>query len=412
MSGLLILVDLNITHWINWRFWRRRLRPGRKHSIPTEVFDALVWAVFIALFLRIFVVEAYTIPTSSMEKTLLVGDYIFVSKVRYGPRMPITPITIPFTHNIMPFTTNEPSFFQHVQFPYKRLKGMSNVQRFEVIVFNYPEGDTIIRNVPEKSYYTMVRQYGHKYIFDNYQIRHRPVDKRDNYVKRVIGLPGDSLQIIDGRVWVNHQPEPTIEGRQYNYDAKALGNWQDTLHFNEMDISLYDISYNNYNSIYSFPLTRDKYREVLNAGYFRAITRYENIDPSSTYRQIFPFDKNYLWTEDNFGPVYIPKKGETIELNLANLPLYKRIIEAYEQNVLKVCNDTIYINDVISDSYTFSMDYYFVLGDNRHNSNDSRYWGFVPENHIIGKARQVWLSIDKNTEGSRIRWNKMFKFIH
>jgi signal peptidase I len=412
LPGLLIIFDLFITKFINWRFWRKRQAPEKKPKLSTEFLDSLIIAIMLAIFIRTFFMEAYTIPTSSMEKTLDVGDYIFVSKFRYGPRLPITPITIPFTHNILPYTKNTKSFSTLIKFPYRRLSGISSIKNFDVVVFNYPEGDTVIKNLPDKSYYQMVRQYGYDYINIHYKKLYRPVDKRDNYTKRVIGLPGDTIHIQHGRTFVNNKPEPLSQGCQFNYSLKAEGTAYDTLLFNKLGVSIYDVNYNVYNSIYSVPLTRSMYLNLIDSNYFKTIVRYESIDPSAMNNQIFPFDHRFFWTEDNFGPLVVPKKGVTIELNKDNLPLYKRIIANYEGNALKVLNDSIYINDTLSNSYTFSMNYYFMLGDNRHNSNDSRYWGLVPENHIIGKAILVWLSIDKNKKWYNcIRWKKMFNFI-
>ncbi|MBA7519325.1 hypothetical protein ES705_11403 [subsurface metagenome] len=412
LFGLIILADWQLTKFVNWRFWRKRKSLGKKYKLSTEFFDSLIIAVLLAIFIRTFFVEAYTIPTSSMEKTLGVGDYIFVSKLRYGPRLPMTPVTIPFTHNVLPLTKNSKSFATWLTFPYRRLAGTGKLRNYQIVVFNYPEGDTVIKNYPEKNYYQMVKQYGRKYIKRNYEILYRPVDKRDNYIKRVTGLPGDTVHIVHGRAYVNKQAEPLATGNQYNYSLKSYGTAEDTMIFNKLAVSLYDVKYNEFNSIYSLPLTRKMYRELLDSAYFKAIVRYENIDPSSVNNQIFPFDEDYYWTEDNFGPVTVPQKDITINLSSENLPLYQRIITAFEGNSLQVINDSIYINNKLSNSYTFRKDYFFMLGDNRHNSNDSRYWGFVPEDHIIGKATMVWLSIDKNKKWfGNIRWKKMLKII-
>lgn len=409
--GLIIIADAYLTRFVNWRFWRKRLPKGQKHKRTTELLDSVIWAVLIAVFIRIFLFEAYSIPTSSMEKTLVVGDYILVSKLRYGPRFPITPLTIPFTHNTLPFTKTGKSFIASVQWPYKRLKGISKIKHFDVVVFNYPEGDTVISEMPEQSYYSMVRQYGRNSIINKKKLVARPVDKRDNYVKRVIALPGDTIKIQHGIAYINNKAEIQAEGLQYNYSVKIL-NDNDTLFFSKLDISAYDIQTNEYNSIYTIPLTIEAYHTLIDSGNFKALTKFENIDPTETNRQIFPFDNRFTYTEDNFGPVVVPQRGLVTDINLQNLPLFSRIISVYEGNELKVYNNQIYINGVASRTYTFKMNYYFMMGDNRHNSNDSRYWGFVPEDHIIGRARMVWLSIDKNKKfPHNIRWNKMFKFI-
>lgn len=410
--GLLIIADIFLTRFVNWRFWHKRKKPGEKHKIFTEVIDSVIIAMVLAFFIRIFFLEAYSIPTSSMEKTLNVGDYIFVSKLRYGPRLPITPITFPFTHNVLPFTVNTNSFVSWIALPYRRLGGIGSIRNFDVVVFNNPDGDTVIKNLPDKSYYQLVRQYGRNYVNSNYKMLYRPIDKRDNYIKRVIGIPGDTVTIVHGRAFVNNKPEPLSLGNQFNYSLKAKGTAKDTVLFTKLGVSLYDVNYNVYNSIYSLPLTRQMYRMIVDSSYFKAIVRYENIDPSSVNNQIFPYDERYNWTEDNYGTIVVPAQGKTVPLDLENLPLYARLISNYEQNELKVINDSIFINDTLVHSYTFRMNYYFMLGDNRHNSNDTRYWGFVPENHIIGKATMVWLSIDKNKKWfAGFRWNKMFKFI-
>jgi len=409
-AGLIIITDIHLTKYVNWRFWRKRLRKGKKHKFKTELLDSIIIAVLVVGFFRVFLFEAYSIPTSSMEKTLCVGDYIMVSKLRYGPRLPMTPFNIPFTHNSMPFYKNKNSFISTVQLPYRRLKGINQIKRYDVVVFNYPEGDTVIQKLPEKSYYTMIRQYGRKKINKTYSILYRPIDKRDNYIKRVIGLPGDTVRILHGIAYINNKKETAPESIQYNYSLKIV-NSNDINTLDKLEISKYDIQDNVYNSVYTIPLTKKKYRTIIDSGYFKAIVKYENIDPTSS-NQIFPFDKRYTWTEDNFGPLAVPSRGLVIEINAHNLPLYERIIRQYEGNKIEVKNNLIYINDIIRHTYTFKMNYYFMLGDNRHNSNDSRYWGFVPENHIIGKALFTWLSLDKEKHFPyNIRWSKMVKFI-
>ncbi len=412
-AGLIIITDVNLTRFINWRFWRKRLPKGKKHKLKTELLDALIWAVAIAVFIRIFMFGAYSISSSSMEKTLLVGDYILVSKLKYGPRLPITPLTIPFTHNTLPFSKKtKNSFLTSKQFPYRRLNGISKIKRFDVVVFNYPEGDTIIQEMPEKSYHTMCRQYGKEHIMKRYQLLYRSVDKRDNYVKRVIGMPGDTVKIQHGVAYVNNNRELLMKGVQYNYSIKIIKKESLSL-FDTLGISSYDIEPNEYNSIYTLPLTFEQYFTIIDSGYFKAIVKYENIDPTEANKRIFPFHEDFTWTEDNYGPIVVPEKGIEIKINTKNLHLYQRIITAYEGNDLYVRNNHIYINGIIRQTYTFKMNYYFMLGDNRHNSKDSRYWGFVPEDHIIGKARIVWLSVDKNKSfPNNIRWDKMVKFIH
>lgn len=412
--GIIILVDIYITNWVNWTFWKKRIKKDDKYKFKTELLDAFIIALILVLFLRILIIEPYTISTSSMEKSIYVGDYIFVNKLRYGPRLPQTLMSMPFSHNTMPFIKGISSYLTWLQLPYKRLPGYTKINNYDVVVFNFPEGDTVAVNYPktDETYYTLVRKYGHEHIFKNYKIKTHPVDKRENYVKRCIGIPGDTIQIIHGKAFINGEPEMEPENLQYNYFVISENKEIDNSVFEEIDISAYDINYNFLNSIYEIPLTRETYNEIRQYEIVKGIRKYESVDPLSTNRQIFPFDDKYLWTEDNFGTLVVPKKNDTININIDNLPLYTRIISVYENNDLSVNNDSILINGEYTNCYTFRMDYYFMMGDNRHNSNDSRFWGFVPENHIIGKAMFVWLSLDKNKKSlGKIRWKRMFKSI-
>ncbi len=408
--GLIVLTDLHLTKFINWRFWRKRRPKGERFKLSTEVFDTVIIALILASFLRFFFIEAFTIPSSSMEKTLNVGDYIFVNKLAYGPRMPITPISLPFFYNTVPVFKKATPYSTGVQFNYNRLSGFSQIDRYDIIVFNNPVGDTIIPRMVDQSYYQLTRKYGHAYVLDNYDIIVRPIDKKDNFVKRVVGMPSDTLQIIHGRVYINHKRIKKIEDLQYNYSIKTGA---DSILFDKLGISEYDINFNTYNSIYNLPLTDQAYKIIRDSSYFKAIARYENIDPSSCNQFIFPYSKKFFWTEDNYGPLTIPAKGMSMDIDIDNIPLYKRVLTTYENAELLIKNDSVYINGQHGKPYTFKQNYYFMLGDNRHNSNDSRYWGFVPEDHIIGKATFVWLSLNKNEKFlKKIRWNKMFKSIH
>lgn len=406
--GLLIFAEAIFIKRINWIFWKNK---NNEKKIWPDLIDAFVLAVIAAFVLRVYFFEAYTIPTSSMEKSILVGDYIMVNKLRYGPRIPNTPISLPFTHNTVPFTKSFRSYVEWINLPYKRLKGFKKIKKFDVIVFNFPEGDTIILNSPwpGETYYTMVRKYGRNYVNKNFKVIYRPVDKRENYIKRVIGIPGDTVSIEHGIAKINSEKEKLPPLLQYNFFFMSKKNL-DSSFFKQLNISLYDVGYNEYNSIYEVPLSKKDIEVMKENDDITGIRRYENLDPSASWSQLFPFDKNFFWTEDNYGPVIVPKKNDSVRITLNNLSLYKRIIEVYENNNLEIKEDSVYINGNKSDYYTFKMDYYFVLGDNRHNSNDSRFWGFVPEDHIIGKAMITWLSLDNNKQGfERIKWNRMLK---
>ena len=433
LPGLAIIFDWFITRKVNWTFWKK---PGQKPSKLIEWVDALIFAVIAASLIRLFIIEAYTIPTSSMEKTLLAGDYLFVSKVSYGPKMPNTPISFPFAHNTLPLTQTTKSYLEWVKWPYNRLDGLGQVERNDIVVFNFPAGDTVILQMQDKDYYSFVRQWatelknrdinnGNKvkpythyknmardYFRENYDIAHRPVDKRTNYIKRCVGLPGDSIRIEHSQVYINGQEQEHFEDMQYNYYVKTNGTKINSVLLERMGINRNDINYIPSSSLYQMPLTSENLQKIKNFSNVVNVRRYENTSPGSVNHAIFPFDKNYPWTEDNFGPLYIPKKGATVKLTLENLPLYERIIETHEGNELSVQDSTIYINGDVAGEYTFDMDYYFMMGDNRHNSADSRYWGFVPENHVVGKAVFIWLSVDKyGSFIDRIRWDRLFNVI-
>lgn len=410
LLGLPILFDYYISHKVNWTFWKKR---GQKRTPLIEWVDAIIFAVIAATLIRMFFIEAYTIPTSSMEKTLLVGDYLFVSKVSYGPKMPNTPISFPFVHHTMPFSKTTKSFIEWPRWPYKRLSGFGPVKRYDVVVFNFPEGDTVVLQDQNASYYTLKRIYGREYLWHNFDITYRPVDKRENYIKRCVGLPGDTIMVKHGILYVNGKEQPEIGHRQYNYRVRTNGNTINKLRFEEMGIARSDQNYDPVGSVYTLPLTTEMVNRLRSFSNVLEVSRVENTDSLVMWKMIFPHSPDYHWTEDNFGPLWIPAKGTTVQLNTENLPLYRRIIDVYESNKLVVRDSVIYINGAPATSYTFKMDYYFMMGDNRHNSADSRFWGFVPEDHVVGKAAFIWLSLDKDKRFPfNIRWNRIFSGIH
>jgi signal peptidase I len=376
-----------------------------------EWFDAIVFAVVAAMIIRTYVFEAFTIPTSSMEKSLCVGDYLIVSKIHYGPKRPNTPISFPFVHNTLPFSTTKKSYLEWIKLPYHRYPGTSTIKRNDPIVFNYPAGDTVCDKFQSSiSYYDLIREYGRERVWnDPYnfgKVIAHPVDKRENYVKRLIGMPGDKLQIKDGVVYIDGEPGFQPENMQFRYIATTTGNG-----ITQRVLDNYHISeaYKGPNANEAYLHISEKVAEELRKLPF--ITSVErDITPAGAdlRAEIFPHRPDlFPWNVDNYGPIEIPRKGQTVSLTLENLPLYERIIHAYELHDLQVKNGQILIDGQPADSYTFAMDYYWMMGDNRHNSADSRYWGFVPENHIVGKAIFIWFSRDKVNGG--IRWNRMFR---
>ncbi len=362
--------------------------PKKQKSVWREWFDALIFAIIAATIIRAFFIEAYTIPTSSMEKSMLIGDYLFVSKLSYGPRIPMTPIAFPFAHHTLPITGGK-AYIDKPQIPYKRIPGFANIKRNDVVVFNYPMEDF------------------------------RPVDKRENYIKRCIATPGDTLQIVDRQVLINGDIKAHPKAGQFNYYVRTNGEKINDKILKKLDITEWnDRDENNQYvpNLKEFTLTDDNYAKV--SKFTNVVQAEPKMWDKGVYidnQPVFPQNpEQYPWNIDNYGPVLIPAKGLTIPINMENFDLYARAIEVYEGNELSIGGNQVYINGEMADSYTFKMDYYFMMGDNRHNSADSRYWGFVPEDHIVGKAFLVWLSLSPDKSKSfleRIRWERVFKWV-
>jgi signal peptidase I len=295
-----------------------------------------------------------------------------------------------------------------ISLPYYRYPGLRTIKNNDVVVFNYPDGDTVALQMQNRSYYAMVREMGRDFVWRNYDIVARPVDKRENYIKRCVGIPGDTLQIIDSEIYINGKKLPFPEDVQFNYQVITDGSPLHSRVLERFDIT---DAFQRSASEYIMALTDDKADQLNQLGSVRQVRK---ITKPASYHEshIFPFHNNFPWNEDNFGPVYIPKKGTTIEISPENIMLWERIIEVYEGNTLEVTDEQILINGVPASTYTFEMDYYWMVGDNRHNSADSRYWGYVPEDHIVGRAMFVWLSLDKNKSFlNKIRFNKTFRTI-
>ena len=392
--------------------------------------DAILFAVIVATSFRVFTFEAFTIPTGSMEKSLLVGDYLFVSKLSYGPRMPMTPVTFPFTHHTLPLTKHSPSFTNWFSLPYTRLPGFGTPERGDAVVFNFPEGDTVLANVQEQSYYQLVRSYGRKNVQNpkfpimtgqnrrvpSGGILVRPLDKRENYIKRCVAVAGDSVEVRHGEVFVNGQASPIPPMGQYEYDFKMRGAFNTKALKDQFDVSLSDVAQSPAGDTAIIPLTQERAERIATFGNVVEMKRQDR--PKGFYRKeygwpIFPNDERFDWTEDNFGPLWVPKKGATVTLTMENLPLYRRVIDVYEGNDLEVKGTEILINGTAATSYTFKQDYFWMMGDNRHRSQDARYWGFVPHDHVVGKAVLVWLTADPEKGGfpMGIRWKRLFSLV-
>ena len=432
------IFDAYITKKIPWTWWKK----SKNKTVLTVMgwVDAIVFALVAVYFVNLYFFQNYVIPSSSLEKSLLVGDYLFVSKMSYGARVPQTPLHMPLTQHTMPIF-NCKSYLEWVKWDYKRVDGLGKVQLNDIVVFNFPAGDSVATALQAEDIYRLsyqagkelskpidmsglsledqrlvfdyYYQVGRKYINDNPQsfgeIVVRPVDRRENYVKRCVGLPGQILQIENRVIYLDGKANKEPDNVQYRYFVHTKGMLPDDL-CHELGISKEDLAgYYTDESVYNMPLTAKAKNALLARK--DIVTAIENT-PDDDAGGLYPLNKLTGWTVDNYGPIWIPKKGETIELSLDNLPLYERPIHAYEGNALEVKDGKIFINGEETTHYTFKMDYYWMMGDNRHNSADSRFWGFVPEDHIVGKPIFIWWSSDPDRRGfSGIRWSRLFNFV-
>jgi signal peptidase I len=378
---------------MNWQFWKKKetKKDAKPKSKLREWVDAVAFAVVAATLIRWLIMEAYTIPTPSMENTLLVGDFLFVSKFHYGTRTPATPLQLPLTHQKIWFT-NIPSYIDAVQLPQYRLPGISSVKRNDVVVFNVP-------GIEENNLYAPKSQW------IDY-----PVDLKTNYIKRCVAIAGDTLEVRDHQVYINSVASENPPHLQMNYDVYAESQINDRV-LNKLEIDEYQVIGRTDNQVrYTMSISTTVAEELKKLPFIDSVvleTRKDvefNIYPDAT---IFP------WSGDFFGPIVVPKEGMTIQLDTNSLALYRKMIERYEHNEdVKVENNKLFIDGKEVTSYTFKQNYYFMMGDNRHNSLDSRYWGFVPEDHIVGKAFFIWLSLDANGNFfNKIRWSRFFNLI-
>ena len=415
LLGLAVIFDHHITRKVKWLFWKKEYKEGEKRNAWLDWLDAIIFAVVFVTFINIFFFQAFKIPSSSMESSLLTGDHLFVSKLAFGPRIPQTPLTIPFTHNVI---FGKESYSTLIQNDYRRLKGFRNVRRGDYVVFGFPDGDSVLVKAPSEDYYTVCRLYGKDYAVRNYgPVIARPSDKKDHYVKRCVAVAGDTLTIVDGRVHINSEPQTVWPGVQSTYAVITNGTRINQKTLDRLGLNIAELYYDE--TLPGYPqmaLTASMLEKVKACPNVTAVEELVDVYPPDypdSYLMLFPFRENFRWTRDNYGPIWIPKAGVTVKLNAEVLPLYERIIRDYEHNSLQVNADgRIIINGEETDEYTFSQDYYFMMGDNRHNSLDSRYWGFVPEDHIVGRPAVIWLSTDSSRSfPSNIRWRRFLKFV-
>ena len=419
----LLLVDIYITGYIPWTWWKKTKEPVR--TVFSWI-DAIIYALILVYFIFAFIGQNYKIPSSSLEKSLLVGDYLWVNKTIYGPRVPQTPLHFPLAQHTLPII-NTKSYIDEPQLKYHRLAGIRNIERGDIVVFNYPNGDTVATKIPNPDYYQICYELSRRGIEDPKayieankamfgDIVVRPVDRRENYVKRAIGLPGERLQIKDDVIYINGKPIEDAENVQFNYVIPVKGiipleKWQEigvrAEDHGSAPIQVDGIPY----MFYDVPLTKEaksiveSWPEVIGDLVKESQTGFYDLGG------MFPLGNEYGWTRPDMGEIWIPKKGSTLKLTLHNLPIYERAIRTYEGNDLQVKDGKIFINGKETDRYTFKMDYYWMQGDNRDRSADSRYWGFVPEDHIVGSPMFILASFDeeKGLFDGKIRWDRILR---
>lgn len=367
----------------------RSLKP---RTATGEWVSSIVFAIVAATFVHTYIMQPYTIPTSSLEKSLLIGDFLFVSKFHYGARVPMTTIAAPMVHDTIPVIKTK-SYLDKPQLPYMRLPGFQKIKRNDIVVFSWPV-DTV------------------EFFFQKTDKKIRkPIDKKSNYVKRCVGIPGDTLSIVDGYVYINGKRTvlPDRAKPQYFYDVNTEGKGinvnllQNKYHVREGGRTadgnyVLNLAEEDAEALSKNPTVKGLKKRLMEKG------EGENV---------FPNVESLRWNKDNFGPIYIPEKGKTIKLTKENLPFYKQIIREYENNQVDLQGNQVMINGQPADSYTFQQDYYWMMGDNRHNSEDSRYWGYVPFDHVVGKPVFIWFSWNSQGKGmEKIRWDRLFTTVH
>lgn len=438
--GLIVvpfIYDVYITKKIRWQWWKDAEKPVK---FVMSWVDALVFALVAVYFINLFFFQNYVIPSSSLEKSLLTGDYLFVSKVSYGPRIPETPLTMPLTQHTLPIVECK-SYIEWPHWDYRRVKGLGNIKLNDIVVFNYPAGDTLcsapqyqaydyyqmcysigyqlypnrpnpdsLNAVQRRQFYETLYEAGRQELRRNVaeygEIITRPTDRRENYVKRCVGLPGQTLQIKNRTIYLDGKPNKEPDNAQYTYYVKLKQAIPEEM---LVDLSISNEDLMSLNTSGYMPLTK---RAVATLASRKDLVESIALNTAATEEEMYPLNGNMHWTRDNYGPIWIPAKGKSVKLTMDNIAIYERPIKVYEGNDLQVRDGKIFINGKQATSYTFKMDYYWMMGDNRHNSADSRYWGFVPEDHIVGKPIFIWWSSDPDRGGfSGIRWSRLFNFV-
>ena len=448
-----IIFDIFITKIIPWTFWKRYKDTNKTLYTIFSWVDAIVFALIAVYFINLYLFQNYQIPTSSLEQTLKVGDFLFVSKCSYGPRIPNTPLSFPLVQNTFPWGMK--SYIEKPQWEYKRLKGFDTIESGDIVVFNFPAGDTVPLRCNNPDYYTLcylharynwlqdsimpykvynaIMQKGRKNVHslesEYGEIIYRPVDKRENYVKRCVGLPGETIELRNSILYVDGKEFKNAPGVQYNYLVQTNGNMLNIEKLHKIGISTGEVSMidpqtttvylseigmtpqneGNWGYIYSMALTDEALKELKKTAIIKQIVKEKVIEGYNS--PIYPLPYTNKWDRDNYGPLWIPSAGSSIELTEDNIIRYERCIVNYEGNTLEYKNGKAILNGEESTSYTFKYDYYWMMGDNRHNSADSRMWGFVPETHIVGRPVFVWLSLDRDVDWfkGKIRWSRFFR---